>query len=298
MALAEQPWTVARLLEWTTGHFSTKKTDSPRLEAEILLSQAMGCKRIELYVRHEEFPEEAVLERFRNLVRRRALGEPVAYLVGYKEFFSLSFQVSKAVLIPRPDSETLVDQALSVIKAQNQPDLRVLDLGTGSGCLAIVLAKLVPTLEVTAIDLMQPAIDLARINAQKHKVENRIQFLVGDLFCPLEPGDTFDLIVSNPPYIPTSEIAHLDATVRDFEPKTALDGGEDGLVFYKRILADAKNRLNPNGTLLLEVGFDQAESVLPLARERGFQKVIAVPDRNRIPRIIVANGLGNAGNER
>ena len=288
MALAEQPWTVARLLEWTTAHFASKKTDSPRLEAEILLAQAMGCKRIELYVRHEEIPGEEVRDRFRGLVRRRALGEPVAYLVGYKEFYSLSFRVSPAVLIPRPDTETLVDQALSELKSKASPTPKLLDLGTGSGCLAIVLAKLLPTLGVTAVDLFQPALDLARLNAQTHKVGDRIQFLLGDLFCPLKPAECFDLIVSNPPYIPTADIATLESSVRDFEPKSALDGGADGLDFYRRILQDASSRLNLGGSLMMEVGFDQAQSVLHLARDRGFEQVATLPDRNRIPRVIVA----------
>lgn len=288
MALAEQPWTVARLLEWTTAHFASKKTDSPRLEAEILLAQAMGCKRIELYVRHEEIPGDEVRDRFRGLVRRKALGEPVAYLVGYKEFYSLSFRVSPAVLIPRPDTETLVDQALSELKSKASPTPRLLDLGTGSGCLAIVLAKLLPTLGVIAVDLFQPALDLARLNAQTHKVGDRIQFLLGDLFCPLKPAECFDLIVSNPPYIPTADIANLESSVRDFEPKSALDGGADGLDFYRRILRDASSRLNPGGSLMMEVGFDQAQSVLALARGRGFEQVTTVPDRNRIPRVIVA----------
>ncbi|MEI6325185.1 MAG: peptide chain release factor N(5)-glutamine methyltransferase [Gemmataceae bacterium] len=288
MALAEQPWTVARLLEWTTAHFASKKTDSPRLEAEILLAQAMGCKRIELYVRHEEIPGEEVRDRFRGLVRRRALGEPVAYLVGYKEFYSLSFRVSPAVLIPRPDTETLVDQALSELKSKAFPMPKLLDLGTGSGCLAIVLAKLIPTLAVTAVDLFQPALDLARLNAQTHKVGDRVQFLLGDLFCPLKPAESFDLIVSNPPYIPTADIATLESSVRDFEPKSALDGGADGLDFYRRILQDASSRLNLGGSLMMEVGFDQAQSVLHLARDRGFEQVATVPDRNRVPRVIVA----------
>ncbi len=288
MALAEQPWTVARLLEWTTGHFASKKTDSPRLEAEILLAKAFGCRRIELYVRHEEIPGEDVRERFRSLVRRRTLGEPVAYLVGYKEFFSLSFQVSPAVLIPRPDTETLVEQALAHLKTQNNPAPTVLDLGTGSGCLAIVLAKLVPTLAVTAVDIMESALGIARINAQSLKVGDRIQFLLGDLFCPLKPDECFDLIVSNPPYIPTGDIAGLESSVSDFEPKCALDGGADGLEFYRRIFVDARGRLNPGGSLMVEVGFDQADSVQQLALDRGFDPVFAVPDRNRIPRIIVA----------
>ena len=140
MAVTEEPWTVARLLEWTTGHFASKCPDSPRLDAEILLAQAIGCKRIDLYVRHAEIPEEPVREKFRSLVKRRARGEPVAYLVGYKEFFSLNFAVDASVLIPRPDTETLADQAIRFLKARALASSKILDLGTGSGCLAIVIA--------------------------------------------------------------------------------------------------------------------------------------------------------------
>ena len=288
MSATEQPWTVARLLEWTAGHFASKGTDSPRLEAEILLAQAMGCKRIELYVRHEEIPGEEVRDRFRGLVRRRATGEPVAYLVGHKEFFSLDFLVSPAVLIPRPDTETLVDQALRDLKARALPAPRALDLGTGSGCLAIVLAKLVPALFVTAVDLSRDALEIARQNAQRNKVDTRVQFLCGDLFHPLKEEDKFDIVVSNPPYIPSGDIAGLEPTVRDFEPKSALDGGADGLDFYKRIFGGAPQHLQPQGRVMVEVGIDQAEAVASLAREKGFVQVAIVADMAKVPRVVVA----------
>jgi release factor glutamine methyltransferase len=247
----------------------------------------MGCKRIELYVRHEEIPGEDVRDRFRGLVRRRASGEPVAYLVGHKEFFSLDFLVSPAVLIPRPDTETLVDQALRDLKARALPAPTALDLGTGSGCLAIVLAKLVPTLSVTAVDLSREALEIAGQNAKRNKVDNRVQFLCGDLFHPLKDDDRFDLLVSNPPYIPSGDIAGLEPTVRDFEPKSALDGGADGLDFYRRILGGAPKHLHPQGRVMVEVGIDQAEAVASLARAKGFVQVAIVADMGRIPRVVV-----------
>ncbi len=287
MSVTDHPWTVARLLEWTSGHFASKGNDSPRLEAEILLAQAMGCKRIELYVRHEEIPGEEVRDRFRGLVRRRASGEPVAYLVGHKEFFSLDFLVSPAVLIPRPDTETLADQALRDLKARALTSPRALDLGTGSGCLAIVLAKLVPALNVTAVDLSPEALAIAEQNARRNKVESRVQFLNGDLFSPLKDGDRFDLVVSNPPYIPSGDIAGLEPTVRDFEPKSALDGGPDGFDFYKRIFGDAPKYLQPQGRVMVEVGIDQAETVASMAREKGFVQVSIAADMGRIPRVVV-----------
>lgn len=289
MAATEEPWTVARLLEWTTSHFATKCPDSPRLDAEILLARAMGCKRIDLYVRHGEIPAEPARERFRDLVKRRSKGEPVAYLVGHKEFFSIDFEVNASVLIPRPDTETLVDQALRFLKIRGATPVKVLDLGTGSGCLAITLAKLLPQSRVTAIDLSAAALVVAKSNAKKHGLEERITWLEGDLFSPLKAGDRFDLIVSNPPYIPTGEIAKLDVGVKNHEPMTALDGGKDGLDFYRRIWPGALAHLLPDAKVMVEVGFDQAAQVEDLARKAGFSQVKSVADMGRIPRVVMGS---------
>lgn len=287
MAVTEEPWTVARLLEWTTGHFASKCPDSPRLDAEILLAQAIGCKRIDLYVRHAEIPEEPVREKFRSLVKRRARGEPVAYLVGYKEFFSLNFAVDASVLIPRPDTETLADQAIRFLKARGLASPKILDLGTGSGCLAIVIAKLVPASQVIAIDRSAAALAVARANAQKHAVDARITFSEGDLFQPLKSEDRFDLIVSNPPYIPSGEVQTLDADVKNHEPLTALDGGADGLDFYRRIWPETTARLTEKGSVMVEVGYDQADRVAALATKAGYSQIKIVPDAARIPRVVI-----------
>ncbi len=287
MAVTEEPWTVARLLEWTTGHFASKCPDSPRLDAEILLAQAIGCKRIDLYVRHAEIPEEPVREKFRSLVKRRARGEPVAYLVGYKEFFSLNFAVDASVLIPRPDTETLADQAIRFLKTRQSASPKVLDLGTGSGCLAIVIAKLLPQSQVVAIDRSAAALAVARANAQKHGVDSRVEFREGDLFHPLKSEDRFDLIVSNPPYIPSGDVQTLDADVKNHEPLAALDGGSDGLDFYRRIWPEAAAHLQEKASVMVEVGFDQAEQVAAIATKAGFSQVKIVPDAARIPRVVI-----------
>jgi release factor glutamine methyltransferase len=173
-------------------------------------------------------------------------------------------------------------------KARALPAPRALDLGTGSGCLAIVLAKLVPALFVTAVDLSRDALDIARQNAQRNKVDTRVQFLCGDLFHPLKEEHKFDIVVSNPPYIPSADIAGLEPTVRDFEPKSALDGGADGLDFYRRIFEGAPQHLQPQGRVMVEVGIDQAEAVASLAREKGFVQVAIVADMAKVPRVVVA----------
>jgi release factor glutamine methyltransferase len=259
--MASETWTVRRLLEWTEAFLRTKQVESPRLEAQILLAHALGCQKIDLYVRHEEEPPEDRRAAFRDMIRKRAEGMPVAYLVGHREFYSLSFDVSPAVLIPRPETETLVLEALRLLKPMEAP--RVLDLGTGSGCIAVSLARQHKTARVTAVDLSAAALAVARTNAHKHGVADRVTFDEGDLFAPVA-GQAFDLIVSNPPYIAHAEFPTLDPGVREFEPRSALDGGPDGLAVYRRIAAEAAHALAPGGTILVEVGATQAPAVREL----------------------------------
>src|SRR5262245_285826 len=259
--MASETWTVRRLLEWTEDFLRKRNVESPRLEAQILLAHALGCKKIDLYVRYDEEPAEDRRTAFRDMIRKRADGMPVAYLVGHREFYSLSFDVTPAVLIQRPETETLVLEALPLIKPLDAP--RVLDLGTGSGCVAVSIAKQHRTVRVTAIDASSAALSVAAGNASKHAVVDRVAFLEGDLFAPVA-GQTFDAIVSNPPYIAHGEFPTLDPGVRDFEPRAALDGGPDGLAFYRRIAAETTAHLKPGGTILVEVGVTQADAVRDL----------------------------------
>jgi release factor glutamine methyltransferase len=261
MIMTSEAWTVRRLLEWTEDFLRKKGVESARLEAQILLAHTLGCKKIDLYVRHEEEPAEEKKAAFREMIRRRADGMPVAYLVGYREFYSLSFAVSPDVLIPRPETETLVVQALGVLGPLAGP--RVLELGTGSGCIAVALARQHKTAQLTAIDVSPAAVELATANAAKHGVADRVSFVQGDLFAPVA-GQTFDVIVSNPPYIADDEFATLDRGVREFEPRAALAGGPDGLAFYRRIAAEAGRFLNPGGTVLVEIGATQESAVREL----------------------------------
>ncbi len=270
----EQPWTVGRLLNWTTDFLREKGADSPRLDAEVLLAHARGCQRIELYTAFEEEASEPLREGFRELVRQRAAGTPVAYLVGHREFFSLSFQVTPDVLIPRPESELLVVRVLDLAKTQAAgKTLRIADVGTGSGVLAVCFAKHLPTCCVTAIDISPPALKVAQANAEQHGVADRIEFVCSDLFAQrpvtTEPASAeYDLIVSNPPYVASSEMSDLAVDVRDYEPHLALDGGEQGTEIIERLLPQAVERLRPGGWLLMEIGPSNAAQVEQLVADR------------------------------
>ncbi len=259
-------WTVAALLRWTTDFLSKKGIDAPALEARLLLAHVLECKPIEVLVRSFDEPTDAERAKFRELITRRVQGWPVAYLVGSKDFFLLRFEVTPAVLIPRPDTETLVQKALELLKSQ--PTARVLDIGTGCGCIAISLAHQCPGIEVVAVDVSPDALEVARRNAKAHGVEGRVQFLHGDLIAPVPAEALFDLIVSNPPYISPSEIATLAPDVKDHEPRVALDGGPDGLAFYRRLAAEAGKFLKPGGALLLEIGYTQNNAVRAILSAR------------------------------
>ena len=254
-------WTVKRILDWTTGHLQKHGSDSPRLDAEILLAHARGCQRIELYTRYADLLSDAERARMRELVRRRANAEPVAYLVGYKEFYSLPFVVTPDVLIPRPETEILVLEAIEFAKAAGRGGLRLLDLCTGSGCIAIAAAKNQPELRVTATDLSPAALNIARSNAERNQVAERIEFCEGDLFAPLPSEVRFDIIASNPPYVAQSDYETLPPDILRHEPSLALLAGPDGLDLLRRIASEARAFLNPGGLLLLELAPEQAETV-------------------------------------
>lgn len=257
--LMSENWTIARLLSWTTTYLRDHGSESPRLDAEVLLAHALSCERISLYARFDELPNDAARDAFREMVRRRSQGAPVAYIVGHKEFFSLDFEVSPAVLIPRPDSEFVVLEFLRVAKPLAQ--LTAIDLGTGSGNLAITGARQHSGAKFTAVDSSAAALEIARRNAQRHGVSDRLQFLEGNLFDPLPADLKVDCILSNPPYIPTAEIPNLPVGVRDYEPRAALDGGADGLEVVRNIAKSAGRYLKSGGQLILEIGAPQESGV-------------------------------------
>ena len=284
---AEQPWTIGRLLDWTTKFLGQKGSESPRLDTEVLLAHALGCKRIDLYTRHTEEAPEQARQKFRELVRQRVEGCPVAYLVGRKEFFSLEFEVNRAVLIPRPDTECVVDECLRLAKGVAEP--RILDIGTGSGCLAVAVARHHKTAKVTAVDISPEALAVASSNAGRNRIGERIRFLQGDLYGPLPSGERFDFILSNPPYIPRDDLDKLPAGVRDYEPRLALDGGPDGFAVFDRLVAEAPAWLNPGGYLLIEIGSPQeAPARERIGRNSGYELAKTVLDGSGHPRVLIA----------
>lgn len=281
----DQPWTIGRLLNWTTEFLRDKGADSPRLDAEVLLAKARGCQRIELYTAFEEEPAEEIRTAFRELVRRRAEGTPVAYLVGYREFFSLSFQVTPDVLIPRPETELLVVRAIDLSKTQSIS--RVADVGTGSGILAVCCAKHIPESHVTALDISPAALEVATANAVRHGVAGRIELVESDLLVGCVAEGRFDLIVSNPPYVSTAEMADLDSSVRNHEPQVALDGGEDGTEVIERLIPQATERLHPGGWLLIEVSPYNAARVEKLVADAdGLARHDTINDLANHPRVV------------
>lgn len=283
-AAAEETWTVRRILEWTTGHLKKHGSDTPRLDAEILLAHAMKCPRIRLYTQFDEPLSDAVRGQMRELVQRRAKAEPVAYLVGQREFFSLAFRVTRDVLIPRPDTETLVIEILD--QAKGLPAPKILDLCTGSGCVAVSVAKNCKAAMLTATDIHAAAIAIATENAAKHDVADRVSVLESDLFAAIPPAEKFNIIASNPPYIPSVEIEQLDAEVARHEPRLALDGGPDGLTIVRRIINDAPRFAAPGALLLLEFSPEQAAAVEQLLiAHGGYQEVFIRKDLGHRPRV-------------
>ncbi|MGE0758211.1 MAG: peptide chain release factor N(5)-glutamine methyltransferase [Pirellulaceae bacterium] len=248
-------WTIGRLLQWTTEYLKKSGSASPRLDAEVLLSDARGCQRIQLYTAFDEEPGEAERTRFRDLVKRRAAGEPVAYLVGRREFYSLSFRVTPDVLIPRPETEFVVLGVLDALQQRTvrEEPARVADVGTGSGAIAISVAKHTEDARITASDISSTALALARENAAQLAVAPRIEFLVSDLFESYPAEQRFDVIASNPPYLGESEVAGLSRDVRDFEPRGALVAGSEGSEVIQRLIAAAPQRLVPGGALIVEM---------------------------------------------
>ncbi len=282
-------WTVQAVLDWTTGHLATNGSESPRLDAEILLAQARHCRRIELYTQYDQelTGEQRVV--MRELVKRRAASEPVAYLVGHREFFGIDFFVNADTLIPRPDTETLVVELLDLAKTLDRHP-SILDIGTGSGCIAISIATSLPAARLTAVDISQQALAVAQANADTQQLSDRIEFLGGDLLEPLDPNSRFDFIVSNPPYVTTAEFDHLAPDIRNHEPRIALDGGSDGLDLVRRLVADAPNHLAPGGSLLCEISPEQGEAARHLVDTHpDFTSGRIVHDLAGHPRVVVAS---------
>jgi release factor glutamine methyltransferase len=277
--------TLIEVINATTTFFQQKGVDSPRLTIELMLAHVLNKKRLQLYLEFERRLDEPVLDKLREMVKRRGAGEPLQYILGKTEFHGLEFQVDKRVLIPRPETELLVEQVISGCK--DAGTVRIHDIGTGSGCIAITLAKKLPAAHLTATDRSAPALELARKNAAANGVSERIRFVESDLFSAM--GDQkFDWIVSNPPYIPASQANTLAREIRDHEPLEALFAGDDGLAIIRRIIAEAPPFLSPGGYVALEIGAGQSEAVQQLFRDAQYQVANVVKDLQNHERLVIA----------
>ncbi len=282
-----EPWTVLKVLEWTTGRFARAGVSAARLEAQVLLAHTLACDRVRLYMDFERPLEPGELAQFRQLIQRRLSGQPVAYLVGEQEFWSLAFTVNPEVLIPRPDTEALIELVLDHIADRSQP-LRIADIATGSGAIGVTLARELSAAAVVATDLSPAAAAIATGNAERHGLSARVEVRVGDLCAPLAAApacEPFDVVVSNPPYVRTGDLAGLSPEVRS-EPAMALDGGPDGLTLVRRLVTEARAWVVPGGLLAIEHGFDQGDQVRALLDDAGgFEPAATHRDTGQRPRV-------------
>lgn len=286
-ATTEDTWTVLRLLNWTADFLKRKGSESPRLDAEVLLAFVLKWERVHLYTRYSEEISERDRATYRELIKRRSEGTPVAYLVGKKEFFSLSLSVSPDVLIPRPDTETVVVEFLERFKGINAP--LAVDIGTGSGCIPLACVSRHKTVKFHAVDLSEAALGVARKNAETLKLSDRVTFHHGDLLESVSSLGPFDAILSNPPYIASGAIPTLEIGVRNFEPHLALDGGEDGLQVVSRLIEQAIPLLKAGGHLILEIGSDQEQPVRELiSAQASLELAPTIRDAANHPRVLRA----------
>ena len=287
---APDAWTILKILRWTTDYFREKGVSDPRASAEVLLAHTLGLSRLDLYLRYDQPLTTEELSRFKALMVRRRQGEPVAYLTGHREFWSLDFLVTPGVLIPRPETEILVSAAIEAAKDQRQTiSSWGVEIGVGSGAVVVALAQELPQLNWLALDLSAAALAVARDNARRHGVVERLHLVRGDLVSGLKPGARFALMVANLPYVPRAEWEQLPKDIKDYEPSQALLGGEDGLDLIRVLTRQAHLYVQPGGCLALEVGAGQAELVLELLRQtEAYEHLETVADYQGIQRVVRA----------
>lgn len=286
-----EEWTIQKLLTWITDYLTQRQVDAPRLSAELLLSSVLGLRRIDLYVQFSRVVEKEQLARLRDLTRRAGLHEPVAYLVGKTEFYSLEIEVTRDCLIPRPETELLVQRTIEFLRTREGPQY-VCDLCTGSGCIAVAVAKNFPGTKVVGADISAGALAVAARNVAKHGLTDRIQLYRGDLFEALVPHvdvTSFDVVASNPPYVGTAEYEKLDKNVKDYEPKEALLAGPEGLDVYRRMCEKIDPFLKSGGGFFLEIGYAQGQAVPQLVEETGlFTDIKVEKDLHANDRLVTA----------
>jgi len=286
-----QNWTIQKLLNWVTEHFTKKGIDSPRLSAELLLSCVLAMKRIELYTQFDKTVDKQQLDRLHELVERAGRNEPVAYLTGKTEFYSLQLNVTSDCMIPRPETELLVERAIEFLRTHPGKQF-VCDLCTGCGCIAVAIAKNFTDADIIATDISDAALNIAAKNVEKHQLGERTRLLCGDLFDAFVPPldvDKFDLIVCNPPYVSAPEFEKLDKNIKDYEPKLALFAGADGLEIYRRVIEKADQFLKRDAALMLEIGFAQGKAIKELLEQTGsFAEITIEKDLHDNDRIATA----------
>lgn len=280
--------TVLEVIQRSSEFLSRKGVDSPRLQVELFLAHVLQVPRLKLYLNFERTLTDAELATLRTMVKRRGEREPLQHIVGSTSFCGFEIAVNRDVLIPRPETELLAERASTLLKAPRSEPAHVLDFGTGSGCLAIVIALQCPDAVVHALDVSSAALSVAQANAARHGLSGRIQFHNGNGLSALPDTLTFDLLVANPPYVPTPEIETLQPEVRDHDPRLALDGGPDGLTFYRSLAADAPPHMHSAGIALLEFGDGQEQSVQEIFRNQSWDLVEVAKDYSARPRILIA----------
>jgi len=283
------PKTIAETILVGAQELRVSGVPEPRREVGSLLGHVLGKDRSFILTHADDTLKEDQREIFQKLLQRRALGEPLQYLTGNQEFFGLDFEVNPDVLIPRPETELLVETALALFDADRAP--LICDVGTGSGCITIALLKSLPKAQAVAVDISPAALEVARRNASTHSVAERVEFVISDCFAGIADRPSFDLIVSNPPYVETTNMNSLQREVRDFEPPAALFAGADGLSVIRRLLLEAGNFLRPAGYFLLEIGFNQAAAVTALIDPKIWRLVHIYPDLQGVPRTIALQKL-------
>ncbi|QQS46020.1 MAG: peptide chain release factor N(5)-glutamine methyltransferase [Acidobacteriota bacterium] len=277
--------TIAETLRAATDRLRAASAPNDVLDAQALLAHALGCDRTYLIVNYREELSAEAIRGFTELIERRATGEPLQYITGRQEFFGLDFEVTPDVLIPRPETEIIVEETIRLAEGIESP--MIIDAGTGSGCLAVTLARELPGARIIATDISVAALRVARRNARRHNLEERISFLAADLLDALVEEPFADFLISNPPYVSGSQMQALQREVRDWEPATALTDFDDGLSFYRRLLRDAVSRLKPGGYLICEMGFSQSGAVTEMVDDRHWVERRLLDDLQGIPRTIV-----------
>lgn len=285
--MQKQTWTIKDIIAWTCDYFKEKNVDAPRITSELLLGNVLNLSRINLYVNYDKPLLDEELARFKALIQRRSRGEPVQYIIGHQEFWSLDFTVTPDVLIPRADTETLVEAVINDIVKNDKRDINILDIGTGSGAISVAVAHELKSrsVRITASDISDSALKIAKMNAEKNGVGGIINFILSDMFDNI-PEEKFDYILSNPPYIAKEHFDALEKKVKDFEPRGALYGGDDGMLFYNQIISNADRYLSDDGKMFLEIDFRTIDALLNLIDKKKYTNILFYKDLPGHDRVI------------